>query len=223
MLTYGDPRAALVLLQPVDGHGQEDMDITLAELDRRLGAGYCLRAFPVEDWNVELSPWAAPAVFGGTAFGAGAEETLKRILAHCGEPGKTYLLGGYSLAGLFALWAGTRTGVFQGVAAASPSVWFPGWTAYLRGHPLGAKAAYLSLGDREAKTRQPLLATVADRLRETEDILNRQGVATALAWNPGNHFRDPALRMAWAFAGAAATLGPPWSSPPGEAARAEGR
>ena len=37
------------------------------------------------------------------------------------------ILGGYSLAGLFALWASTQTDLFYGVAAASPSVWFPGW------------------------------------------------------------------------------------------------
>ena len=36
-------------------------------------------------------------------------------------------LGGYSLAGFFSLWAAYQTDRFAGVAAVSPSVWFPGW------------------------------------------------------------------------------------------------
>ena len=46
------------------------------------------------------------------------------------------VLGGYSLAGLFALWAATRTDTMYGVAAASPSVWFPGWPGYEAAHPI---------------------------------------------------------------------------------------
>ena len=40
------------------------------------------------------------------------------------------ILGGYSLAGLFALWASTQMGLFYGIAATSPSVWFPGWMEF---------------------------------------------------------------------------------------------
>ena len=46
------------------------------------------------------------------------------------------ILGGYSLAGLFALWAATQTNALYGVAAASPSVWFPGWPEYEAAHPI---------------------------------------------------------------------------------------
>ena len=59
------------------------------------------------------------------------------------------ILGGYSLAGLFALWASTQTNLFYGIAAASPSVWFPGWMEFEQQHPVQAQHIYLSLGDRE--------------------------------------------------------------------------
>ena len=82
-------------------------------------------SFPVSHWNDDLSPWPSPAVFGKEDFGGHAEATLERLLSICNDTSKTYILGGYSLAGLFALWAGCRTDCFTGIAAASPSVLFP--------------------------------------------------------------------------------------------------
>ena len=59
---------------------------------------------------------------------------------------------------------------------------------------------YLSLGDREEKTRNPVMATVGDRIRALAALLSARGVDCALEWNPGNHFRDADLRTARAFA-----------------------
>ena len=132
-------------------------------------------------------------------FGDGAERTLAKILELCADPNKTYYLGGYSLAGLFALWAACRTDRFKGVAAASPSAWFPGFSVYLNAHPIKSRVVYLSLGDREEKTRNSVMATVGTRMRELFDILNAQGAVCTLEWNPGNHFRDADLRTANAF------------------------
>lgn len=57
---------------------------------------------------------------------------LKTITELCSDPHKTYYLGGYSLAGLFSLWAAYQTNLFAGIAAASPSVWFPGFLDYAK-------------------------------------------------------------------------------------------
>ena len=158
-----------------------------------------LLAFKVGDWNRALSPWEAPPVFGEEGFGGDAAKTLADILPYCTDTSKTYYLGGYSLAGLFALWATSQTDVFQGTAAASPSVWFPGFTEYLQENPLRTKAVYLSLGDREEKTRNSVMTTVGDRIRRTHELIAAQGLPCALEWNPGNHFRDADMRMAKAF------------------------
>ena len=40
------------------------------------GADFTLIAFETENWNDELSPWSAPAVFGDEAFGGNAQKTL---------------------------------------------------------------------------------------------------------------------------------------------------
>ena len=117
----------------------------------------------------------------------------------CVDSSKSYYLGGYSLAGLFALWAAYRTDRFKGVAAASPSVWFPGFSEYMKEHEIRTNSVYLSLGDKEAKTRNPVLAAVADRIQEAYDRLRSHDVRGTLEWNPGNHFRDPDIRTAKAF------------------------
>ena len=199
-VTFGTPEADLVLIQPVDERELAGMEREVNAIREGADVDFCLTAFVVEDWNKELSPWAAPAVFGREDFGDGAAETLGEILSLCGDGEKTYYLGGYSLAGLFALWAACRTDRFRGVAAASPSVWFPGFTDHLQKNGPRCGAAYLSLGDREEKTRNPIMATVGERIRETYDILQSQNVSCALEWNPGNHFRDADLRTAKGFA-----------------------
>ena len=93
-----------------------------------------------------------------------------------------------------------RADAFSAVAAASPSVWFPGFTEYLFAGGIHAGRVYLSLGDREEKTRNPVMATVGDRIREIHAWLEAGGVPCRLEWNGGNHFRDPEERMAKGFA-----------------------
>lgn len=61
--------------------------------------------------------------------------------------------GGYSLVGLFALWVSTQTNLFYGIAAASPSVWFPRWMEFEQQHPVQTQHVYLNLGDREERTK----------------------------------------------------------------------
>lgn len=197
--TYGNPDASIVLIQMVDDHDLAGIATENSEIRRLTEADFCLRAVKVQSWNTDLSPWAAPAVFGKEDFGNGAADTLHEVLKQTADKGKTYYIGGYSLAGLFALWAAYQTDVFKGVAAASPSVWFPGFTDYMRGNPIHADTVYLSLGDREEKTRNPVMATVGARIREAHDLLRAQGVSTILEWNQGNHFKDADLRTAKAF------------------------
>ena len=204
---FGDPDAKLILLQIT---GEQETDFLRKEFDQICALSgredLCLIAIPVSDWNMDLSPWEAPAVFGNEAFGGGAQKTLDelagrvRTIRENGAPDAKLYLGGYSLAGLFALWAGTQTDAFEGIAAASPSVWFPGFTDYLKAHPIRAERVYLSLGDKEERTRHPVMRTVGDAIRETEEICIQQGIMTELEWNPGNHFKEPDLRMAKGFA-----------------------
>jgi len=166
-------------------------------------------AFPVEAWNVDLSPWDAPPVFGREAFGHGAADTLawlrSRLMPevrakYAISPDAPVILGGYSLAGLFSLWCAAQVDDFAAVAAVSPSVWFPGWRAYADQHALRSRVVYLSLGDREEKSRNPVLASVGDAIRREDARLSERGVRHTLQWNVGNHFQDAEKRCADGFA-----------------------
>ena len=127
---YGDPEASTVLIQPVDEHDLSVIENEIQSIRELTNTPFFLIAIKVEDWNRDLSPWEAPAVFGNEDFGDGAEETLREIMTLIDDRKKTYILGGYSLAGLFGLWAAHKTDVFSGTAAASPSMWFPAsWTS----------------------------------------------------------------------------------------------
>ena len=198
--TYGNPEAKTVLVQMVDDHDLEGMESEVAEIKKLSEDDFCLIAIKVQNWNADLSPWSAPAVFGKEDFGDGAAETLVEVLKNCDDRDKNYILGGYSLAGLFALWAAYQTDAFTAVAAASPSVWFPGFLDYMKANAIHASSVYLSLGDREEKARNPVMASVGERIREVHGLLKEQGVNTILEWNQGNHFKDADFRTAKAFA-----------------------
>ncbi len=196
---FGDVSANTVLIQPMDEYDLAGIENEVARITESCGKTFQLIAVKVDDWNNDLSPWKAPAVFGKEDFGEGAEETLAEILKLCADEGKTYYIGGYSLAGLFALWAAYRTDVFKGVAAASPSMWFPGFTEYMKAHEIRTGAVYLSLGDKEEKARNPVMAAVGGRIREAHALLLERGVKCVLEWNEGNHFKDADVRTAKAF------------------------
>ena len=108
-----------------------------------------LVAVHIRKWNEELTPWPAPPVFGKIPFGDGAEETLRELLSilekqrqQLGwDPSaslRRVVLGGYSLAGLFSLWAGTQE-PFGGIVAASPSVWYRDWLGHHAPVPFRAR------------------------------------------------------------------------------------
>ena len=155
---YGNPDAGIVLIQMIDDHDLEGIENQVAEIKRLTDMDFCLIAIKVDDWNTDLSPWNSPAVFGKDDFGDGAAATLEEVLKYTQDAAKTYFIGGYSLAALFALWAAYQTNVFRGVAAASPSIWFPGFTEYMKENQIHTDSVYLSLGDREEKTRNPVMA-----------------------------------------------------------------
>ena len=114
-MSYGNPNASTVLIQMVDDHDLAGIESEAAEIKRQTDADFYLVTIKVQNWNVDLSPWPAPAVFGKEGFGNGAADTLDEVLKICTDQEKTYFIGGYSLAGLFALWAAYQTDVFNTV------------------------------------------------------------------------------------------------------------
>ncbi len=167
-----------------------------------------LLAFPAPDWDRDLSPWPAPGLGKGReSFGGEGEAFLRALTAAVKEaeaalpsPPRIKGLLGYSLAGLFALWAGTRTADYALLASVSGSLWYDGWCEYLAEHPCRAGRVYLSLGEKEPKARNPRMGRVGACAERTAELLRVSGAETVLEWNPGGHFNDPEGRTARAAA-----------------------
>jgi predicted alpha/beta superfamily hydrolase len=201
---YQDAEATHLLIQPIDEHDLEVLDQEVKAIKELSDKPFSLVAFMIKDWNQELTPWGASPVFGKIPFGSGAEKTLEfitsQLLPEVQENIPHLILGGYSLAGLFALWAGYQIDLFEGIAAASPSVWYPQWIDYASENKPLAKSVYLSLGDKEEKAKNPVMAQVGNGIRKQHELLTEQEINTILEWNAGNHFVDSDRRMAKGFA-----------------------
>ena len=205
---YGTDCAEYLLLQMTDEHELQHMDNEISAIAQGSAHSFLFAAVPVKNWNDELSPWKSPAVWGKESFGGNAAGTL-RFLTEQAIPtlkqqfalpeNVRIILGGYSLAGLFALWASTQTALFSGVAAASPSVWFPGWLEFEQQHPIQTQHIYLSLGDKEEHTKNAVMAVVGDNIRTLHSQLIARGADCTFEWNSGWHFKDADLRTARAF------------------------
>lgn len=204
---YGADCAEYLLLQMTDEHELQRMDGEVAAIAQS-AHHFLFAAVPVANWNDALSPWEAPAVRGKQGFGGKVADTLRFLTEQVIPTLKWQLdlpenvkiiLGGYSLAGLFALWASTQTDLFYGVAAASPSVWFPGWMEFEQQCPIQAQRVYLSLGDKEEHTKNTVMAAVGDNIRALHSRLAECGADCTLEWNSGGHFKDADLRTAKAF------------------------
>ena len=191
----------------------------------------------VDLWEENFSPWCAPRVFAkGPNFGDGAQKTLDTLInqvipwaeSELTEPPAYRALVGYSLAGLFSLWAGVSqpgtlqqvacgrqtdntpsqpgaprvdasVATFQRIGAVSGSFWFPGLLDYVdqqfRGGVVGLTHAYLSLGDREARTPNPQIMHVRENAELLASKLEKAGITSTFELNRGNHFQNVEGRM----------------------------
>lgn len=175
---------------------------------------FSLAAFSVLSWEDDLTPWECPPIWKrGHGYHGRAPRQLE-LLEGCIMPEverrldaspSSSVLAGYSLGGLFASWSAFQTGTFSCVVSASGSMWFPGFVEYVaeRATAPGVERAYFSLGDKEAHTRNKVLATVAEATAEVVASFRANGVETIFEWNSGNHFADEPLRtakgIAWAL------------------------
>lgn len=159
------------------------------------------------DWNRELSVWPCDAITATSEPFAGEAAAFLHELTHkiipsieesLAAPPRLRAIAGYSLAGLFALWACCKTDLFSRAASISGSLWFPGFAEYLDENlPQGAlDVAYLSLGKKEHKTPNRMMREVLADTKRCEQTLQDRGAKTLFERNPGNHFSEPALRSA---------------------------
>ena len=145
-----------------------------ALIERLEGQNLLLVAYQAEDWN-RCSPWPAPPAFGSEGFAGEGARTLRWLTDECAPQiaarfgAREKLLCGYSLAGLFSLWAFYETGAFAGAASCSGSLWFPGWQDYMRGKaaPPGSRVVLTWASARSAQKTALCAPSAMRRARST--------------------------------------------------------
>ena len=205
---FGADKPCCLLIQPSARHENATLEAEAARLEGLSGIPFLLAAIELEDWTRDLLPWPDRNISRDEEAGKHAEDTLQYILTELiPDLEERYgslpvIIGGYSLGGLFALWASTRTERFEAVAAASPSVWIRDWLRFAGKNPLRSRRVYLSLGDREEKVKNQAIARVGDNLRAYYELLKEQmgPEHCTLVWEEGGHFAENDSRLARAFA-----------------------
>lgn len=193
----------LILLNNYSGEGA-----SVIQAMRAMDAPDCsLLVVSNLSWDHDMTPWYCPPITeNDTPCTGGADDYLKLLLTKIMPEAMSMLHGiprfigiaGYSLAGLFALYAMYRCDAFDRVASMSGSLWFPKFREYVLTHEMerSPDKLYLSLGDNEAKTRNAFLKTVQDNTEQIVSHYRQLGLDVIWELNPGNHFKDAALRSA---------------------------
>lgn len=196
---------------------QDESDAVLKRCAELGCPPFVLVAIHVPQWNDMLTPWECPGIFADDAPFAGhakrqleaLSEIVQKTEAQLGGHPAHRCIAGYSLAGLFATWAPFQTDLFDAVASASGSMWYPNFAEYVEAGEFERppRCAYFSLGSKEARTPSRLLRGVADGTQRVVAAFEAKGVQTAFESNPGNHFKEPDARMAKAICWAVSNCG----------------
>ena len=74
---YGDETAKNVIFWFTGEHEKDTIEEVYQQLKETTQVSFCLIACEIEDWNAQLSPWSAPAVYGKEGFAGEGAETLE--------------------------------------------------------------------------------------------------------------------------------------------------
>jgi len=190
----------IILWMTYPHRGNEKEALLSAIADAGITSDFSLHAVFVDDWNKDLSPWA----FSGEAgdFSGGGSKTLSflenQVLPAVldDKTRKVYIMG-YSLAGLFSLWALLESNLFEGAICASSSFWYKDFLSWLEEKTKETfirKKIYLSLGGKEKNTPNKLMATIEDCTKMVEQLLKKDN-EVMFEMNPGGHFADSGKRL----------------------------
>jgi predicted alpha/beta superfamily hydrolase len=168
-------------------------------------------------WDADMSPYPADKVISKHDNFAGnadkyLEWMLTSLIPHCEKLLKVdnpcRILLGYSMSGLFSLYAMYRTDKFAAYISASGSLWYPNFEDFVISHePMTKATVYLSIGDKECISKNAYLQTIIEKTQHIFEHYKVQGHVTHFELNPGNHFVDGDLRQAKGIKWAIAALG----------------
>lgn len=163
------------------------------------------------NWNDDMTPWFAQKLNKRDVDCLGKADDYIKLLTNKIIPQvekyiinnlkikiEYFAIAGYSLGGLFSVYSAYKTDLFTKIASVSGSFWFPKFVDFVKTNDMlsNIRKIYFSLGDKESKVKNKILATVETNTIELDKIFNNKGIKTIYEVNEGNHFKDAILRMA---------------------------
>lgn len=164
----------------------------------------CISGF---NWDQDLSPWPhAPCIMEDDDFTGNAPQFLAWIeqkvipwaLSQLTADPSYLAAAGYSMGGLFAVYAALKSSLFSRIACVSGSVWYPDFETWALKTPFLRKpeAIYFSLGNTEERTGNPWLQHTGTIMQTLAAAWRKEGIDTFFEWTSGNHFVNPIGRLA---------------------------
>ena len=148
------------------------------------------------DWNYCMTPWKYHDKNMGKT--GGGEEFLSWFISEIyDEKYQRQYIGGYSLGGLFALFAACEKELFDGVMSVSGSLWYPGALEYFSEKSIGKRIGkiYMSLGDKESLTKNAEREKVGFNTEKLAEVFGKTK-EVFFEYNRGGHFTDINGRIA---------------------------
>lgn len=148
------------------------------------------------DWDYCMTPWKYHDKNMGKT--GGGEEFLSWFISEIyDEKYQRQYIGGYSLGGLFALFAACEKELFDGVMSVSGSLWYPGALEYFNEKSIGKRIGkiYMSLGDKESLTKNAEREKVGFNTEKLAEVFGKTK-EVFFEYNRGGHFTDINGRIA---------------------------
>ena len=199
-------KVPVVILNTFDEDGQEVWDKSKELTDK----DYILVTISNINWNQDMSPWYMDRLFKGKDDYTGKADEYISLLENRIVPEisnvireeikqeiSQFILAGYSLAGLFAVYSIYKTDLFSRIVSASGSLWYPQFVEFVGKNNWVNKPEkiYFSLGNKESKTKNEMMSKVEENTKYLVDFYKKQGIETIYEENEGNHFQDVILRI----------------------------
>lgn len=206
------PESPVIYMHGMDGFAKDVLPLLDQQVQNAGLPDFSLVTItvPYDEWSNILAPWNTPAGWPQyVACTGGAPEYLRifteKIIPeaekHIEKPGPK-MIAGYSLGGLFALWAEAKTGLFARLACPSGSFWFPNFISWFMKQNLPAlpECIYFSSSEEEYNSENEYLKEEKPAIQALINWCHENQIRTDLVIDPGNHYEDVVKRSAAAIA-----------------------
>lgn len=201
---YSNKKVPVVILNTFENEGIK----IWSESQKENVNDYILVAISNLDWNSDMTPWKSEAIFRSEGdYQGNADKHLnliiKEIIPNVENFFKSlyieidyYVITGYSLAGLFALYSGYKTNIFKKIVCASGSLWYKDFEEFVKNNELdnSVEKIYFSLGNKEKYSKNEVLKTVEEKTIKIKEYLSNK-IEIEYEENEGNHFVDADKRV----------------------------